>query len=49
MTSAPRRVTDWTTATGSVQYADPPTGVWRYETQYRVGIRQASLAPYRQP
>ncbi len=40
MTSAPRRVTDWATATGPVQYADLPTGVWRYETQYRIGIRK---------
>jgi hypothetical protein len=40
MTSAPRRVTDWATATGPVQYADLPTGVWRYETAYRIAIRR---------
>lgn len=45
MTSAPRRVTDWATATGPVQYADLPTGVWRYETQYRIGIRKPRRTP----
>ena len=40
MTSPPRRVTDWATATGPVQYADLPIGVWRYETAYRVLIRR---------
>jgi hypothetical protein len=42
MTSAPRRATDWATATGPVQYADLPTGVTRYESQYRVSIRKAA-------
>lgn len=46
MTSAPRRVTDWATATGPVQYADLPTGVWRYETLYRIGIRKPRSRPY---
>lgn len=45
MTSAPRRVTDWATATGPVQYADLPTGVWRYETLYRIGIRKPRRTP----
>jgi hypothetical protein len=40
MTSAPRRAPDWATATGPVQYADLPTGVWRYETKYRIEIRK---------
>lgn len=46
MTSAPRRVTDWATATGPVQYADLPTGVWRYETLYRVAIRKPRVRPF---
>ena len=46
MTSAPRRVTDWATATGPVQYADLPTGVWRYETQYQIEIRKPRTRPY---
>ncbi|WIM95771.1 hypothetical protein ACTOB_007901 [Actinoplanes oblitus] len=45
MTSAPRRVTDWATATGPVQFADLPTGVWRYETLYRVAIRKPFARP----
>ena len=40
MSSAPRRVTDWATASGPVQYADLPTGVWRYEAQYHLSIRR---------
>ncbi|OKI45111.1 hypothetical protein [Micromonospora sp. CB01531] len=46
MTSAPRRATDWATATGPVQYADLPTGVWRYETAYRIDIRKPRQRPY---
>ncbi len=46
MTSAPRRATDWATATGPVQYADLPTGVWRYETAYRVTIRRPTTRPF---
>lgn len=42
MTDAPRRVTDWATSTGPVQYADLPSGCWRYETTYKVGIRKAA-------
>lgn len=40
MTSPPRRVSDWATATGPVQYADLPAGVWRYETHYRLSYRR---------
>lgn len=36
----PRRVTDWATATGPVQYADLPQGVFRWETVYHVEIRR---------
>lgn len=46
MMDRPRRVTDWATATGPVQYADLPTGVWRYETQYQVEIRKPTDKPY---
>lgn len=35
----PRRVTDWATASGPVQFADLPTGVWRYETVYSIKVR----------
>lgn len=45
MVSAPRRVTDWATSTGPVQFADLPTGVWRYETTYAVEIKKASIKP----
>lgn len=38
--SSPRRVTDWATATGPVQYADLPTGVHRYETRYELLIKR---------
>lgn len=37
----PRRVTDWATSAGPVQYAELPSGVWRYETTYEVSIRKA--------
>lgn len=46
LTSAPRRVTDWATAAGPVQYADLPTGVWRYESVYQIGIRKPRTRPY---
>ncbi len=36
---APRRVSDWATASGPVQFADLPTGVWRYESIYSISIR----------
>lgn len=35
----PRRVSDWATSSGPVQYADLPTGVWRYEARYLIEIR----------
>jgi hypothetical protein len=37
--SPPRRVSDWATATGPVQYADLPEGVWRWEAAYSLTIR----------
>jgi hypothetical protein len=37
----PRRVTDWATATGPVQYADLPSGLVRYEARYEIEIRRA--------
>lgn len=46
MTSRPRRAPDWATATGPVQYADLPTGVYRYETQYHVVIRKPDTKPF---
>lgn len=49
MTSPPRRVTDWATATGPVQYADLPSGVWRYETQYHLEIKKPRSRPYPLP
>ena len=49
MTSAPRRVSDWATASGPVQYADLPSGVWRYETLYQIEIRKPRVRPYPNP
>jgi len=49
MTSAPRRVTDWATATGPVQYADLPTGTWRYETIYEIAIKKPLNKPFPLP
>jgi len=46
MTSRPRRVPDWATSTGPVQYADLPTGVYRYETVYHMVIRRSSTKPF---
>jgi hypothetical protein len=46
LASSPRRAADWSTATGPVQYADLPTGVWRYEARYEVEIRKPSTRPY---
>ncbi|MFC4336020.1 hypothetical protein [Salininema proteolyticum] len=37
---APRRVADWVTASGPVQYADLPEGTWRYESTYAVAVRR---------
>lgn len=36
----PSRVTDWATSAGPVQYADLPTGFWRYESIYVMKIRR---------
>ena len=40
MTLEPVRKTDWATAEGPVQFADLPTGEWRYETRYAVWVRR---------
>jgi hypothetical protein len=40
MLEPPRRTSDWATASGPVQYADLPTGMWRYETIYRLVVRR---------
>lgn len=40
MLSSPRRVTDWATATGPVQFADLPAGTHRYETRFDLTIRK---------
>jgi hypothetical protein len=36
----PRRVADWSTSSGPVQYADLPRGTWRYEAQYSITVRK---------
>jgi hypothetical protein len=36
MTSEPTRSSDWSTSSGPVQYADLPTGYWRYQTTYHL-------------
>ncbi|MFE7124033.1 hypothetical protein [Streptomyces sp. NPDC057617] len=46
MNSSPRRASDWATATGPVQYANLPTGVWRYESIYDIQIRKPRTRPY---
>lgn len=38
--SGPRRTSDWAPATGPVQYADLPVGVFRYEALYDLEIRR---------
>lgn len=40
MHSEPTRKTDWATSAGPVQYADLPTGFWRYESTYSIQIRK---------
>ena len=37
--AAPTRKTDWQASTGPVQFADLPTGTYRYESQYRLRVR----------
>ncbi len=40
MTAEPNRRTDFATASGPVQYADLPTGYWRYESTYSIHVRK---------
>jgi hypothetical protein len=40
MVSEPTRATDWSTSTGPVQYADLPTGYWRYQSSYTLSVRR---------
>ncbi len=49
LVTRPRRVTDWATASGPVQYADLPTACWRYEARYDVEIRKSLTRPYPLP
>lgn len=44
--SPPRRVTDWATASGPVQFADLPNNVHRYEARYQLGVRKPRAKPY---
>lgn len=46
MAQPPRRVADWATSTGPVQYADLPTGVWRYEATFKVAVRKPDTNPF---
>lgn len=39
LTGAPRRGADWAPAAGPVQYADLPSGTYRYESRYAISIR----------
>lgn len=41
-----RRVPDWATASGPVQYANLPNNFWRYEGRYRLTIRKPKNHPY---
>jgi hypothetical protein len=45
----PRRVSDWATASGPVQYADLPSNVWRYEARYRLVVRKPRALPFALP
>jgi hypothetical protein len=36
----PRRVADWVTAAGPIQYADLPDGTWRYDANYVIAVRR---------
>ncbi|MCG8926650.1 hypothetical protein [Lentzea sp. CC55] len=40
MRGEPSRKPDWATSSGPVQYADLPTGMWRYESTYDLEIRK---------
>lgn len=44
-----RRVPDWATASGPVQYADLPSNTWRYEGRYRLTVRKPRNNPYPLP
>lgn len=46
LVSRPRRVTDWATSTGPVQYADLPAGTTRWESIYQVVIRKPRTKPF---
>lgn len=41
----PRRKVDWVTPMGPVQYADLPTGAWRYEALYGLRYRRDATPP----
>lgn len=47
--SPARRLPDWATASGPVQYADLPSNTWRYEGRYRLTIRRPKNHPYPLP
>src|SRR5881392_2279790 len=40
MWQEPSRRADWATSVGPIQYADLPTGYWRYETNYTIKVRK---------
>lgn len=40
MTGEPQRKTDWADSAGPVQFADLPTGFWRYESTYVIEARK---------
>lgn len=46
LVSRPRRVSDWATSTGPVQYADLPTNVSRWESEYHIVIRKPAQKPF---
>lgn len=45
VTTPARRVSDWASAVGPVQYADLPTDVVRYEAGYRLHVRRPRTRP----
>lgn len=45
----PRRIPDWATSSGPVQFADLPSNVWRYEGRYRLIVRKPRTHPYPLP
>lgn len=47
--SPARRLSDWATASGPVQFADLPSNTWRYEGRYRLTIRKPKNHPYPLP